>query len=217
MWDRHHRILLEQGLDIQVATVADLGRCSLCALHCGNDDDTIGTTRTVDGGCRGVFQNVHRLDVARVDVRQLAHKGNTVEHNQRVVAGRQRALATDANLHLLARLRAGLRHQHTCYAALQSLGGIRGSNLIEFLAADVGHRTGDSLAALSTVTDDHHIVQRGVVLAQNDVDVLTAVHCHTLAYEAHVRHFQLSIPIGGDVELTVDVGNAARLRSNNPD
>ncbi len=100
----HHGILVEHLLEADVAVVAHLGRCALRTLHGGDDDHTVGTTATIDGRCGGILQDVQRLDVAGVDIRELSHEGNTVEHDQRVVAGTQRALTTDADLHLLARL-----------------------------------------------------------------------------------------------------------------
>ena len=85
----HHRILLKDGLEVDIAIVRNLSRSTLRTLNGGNDNDTIGTTRTVDRGCRGGLQDIHRLDVSGVDITQLTHEGDTIEHNQRVVAGTQ--------------------------------------------------------------------------------------------------------------------------------
>ena len=165
----HHGILVEYLLECNVAVVAHLGGSTLRTLLGGDDNHTVGTAATVDSGGRGILQDVHRLDVGRIDVAQLAHEGNTVEHNQRVVAGRERALATNADLHFGTRLRTGLRHHHTGHAALQSLGGVGGCNLIQFLTANVGHRTRYGLATLRTVTNHHHLVHHMAVFLQHNV------------------------------------------------
>ena len=100
----HHRILLEEGLETDIAVVTHLGWCTHRTLHRGNHDDTIGTAATVDGCGGGILQDIHRLDVSRIDIRELPHEWNTVEHDQRVVRRTQGALSTDTDLHLGTRL-----------------------------------------------------------------------------------------------------------------
>ena len=70
---------------------------SAAAFLGGDDDDTVRTTATIDGGCRGVLEDVEALDVLGVDDGQtigetfhtLVVHGHTVDHDQRVVAGVQ--------------------------------------------------------------------------------------------------------------------------------
>ena len=81
----HHRVLMEHLLEAHVAIIGHLGGSALIALHGGDDDHTVGTTGTVDGRCRSILQNIHRLDVGGIDIRKLSHEGDTVEHDQRVV------------------------------------------------------------------------------------------------------------------------------------
>ena len=60
---------------------------ALRTLLGGNHHYTVGTTRTVDSGGRGVFQNFHRLDVGGVDVVHVAiGEGETINNIERVGA-----------------------------------------------------------------------------------------------------------------------------------
>ena len=72
----------------------------------GDDDDTIGSTRTIDGRGGSVFEYSHALDVVWVDQAQEVAavaryaallQGYAVEDDERVVAGVERGTATDAD------------------------------------------------------------------------------------------------------------------------
>ena len=154
----HHRILVEHLLEADIAVVCHLCGSALATLDSSDDDDTVGTTGTIDGRCGCILQDIHRLDVCGVDVGELSHERYTVEHYQRVVACAQRALTTDTDLHFCTRLRVCLSHEHTSHTTLESLSSIGSCNLVQFLTSDVSHRTRDSLTALSTITDDHHLI-----------------------------------------------------------
>ena len=205
----HHGIAVEERLEAHVAVVAHLGRRALAALHGGDDDHAVGTARTVDGGCRGVLQDVHRLDVGGVDVGELPHEGDAVEHDERVVGGRERALTADADLHLGTRLRAGLRHEHTGHAALQCLGSVGGSHLIELLAADVGHRTGDGLAALRAIANHHHLIEAAALVLELHVDGRLRAHTDFLSHIANVAHHEGGSRLHRERVAAVHVGHGA--------
>ena len=168
----HHRILLEDTPEAHITIIGHLGGRTLSTLDGGDDDHTVGTTGTVDSGGRGILQDIHRLDVGGVDIRKSAHEGDTVEHDQRVVRGSQRALTTDTDLHLGTWLRRCLCHQHTSNTTLQGLSGVGCSHLVQLLTTNVGHRTRHSLTTLGTVTDNHHFVHH--------VTVFLKIHTHTV-------------------------------------
>ena len=46
----HHGIFVEHGLETHITIITYLGGSSLGALDCGDDNHTVGTTATVDGG-----------------------------------------------------------------------------------------------------------------------------------------------------------------------
>ena len=103
-----------------------------------DDDDAVGAARTVNGGCRSVFQHVDRRDVVGIDrckriIGVLSTAGrrgrhlslihvnlHAVDDIERRRAGIQRIGTADSNIHAgssLARLR---RDTHAGHAPLQS-------------------------------------------------------------------------------------------------
>ena len=64
----HHRILMEELRETDVGVVADLCRSTHSSLDGGDHDHAVGTTRTVDGRSRSILEDVHALDVCRIDV-----------------------------------------------------------------------------------------------------------------------------------------------------
>ena len=167
---------MEHGLEVHIAIIGNLGGSALITLSCSDDDDTVGTTGTVDSSGGSIFQDVHRLDIGGVDIRKLSHEGDSVEHDQRVVGSTQRALTTDTDLHFLTRLGRGLCHEHTSNTTLEGLCGIGSCNLVQFLTTYIGHRTSNGLTTLGTVTDHHHLVQAVSFFFQDNRDVRLAAY-----------------------------------------
>ena len=95
----HHRITVEESLGTDVTIISYSRALLLITFISSDDDDTVGTTRTVDSGSRGIFQDVHVLDVVRIDVADATCERNTVEYDQWVIAGCQGTCTTDTNLH----------------------------------------------------------------------------------------------------------------------
>lgn len=80
---------MECFLETKVTIVTYFGWSSFGTLVGGDDDDTIGTTGTINGRCGSILENVHRLDVCRIDVGEIAHKWNSIKDNQWVITGCQ--------------------------------------------------------------------------------------------------------------------------------
>ena len=198
---------MEEGAEAHVAVVAHVCRSAHRTFLCGDDDDTVGTTGTVDGSSRSILQNVDALDVAWANIAELTHEWDTVEHDERVVAGRERTLTTDANLHFLTWLGGSLRHEHTSDTSLQCLSSVGGSNLIQFLTTDVGNGTRHSFAALGTITNHHHFVDVVAVLLHHDVELATCAHAHFSSHIAEVGNFEHSIWLNIQRELSLHVSH----------
>ena len=81
----HHRIFVKNSLEVDITIICYLGRRSHRALLRCDKDNTISTTRTVNSRCGSILQNIHRLDICWIDIRELAHERNSVKHNQRIV------------------------------------------------------------------------------------------------------------------------------------
>ena len=78
-----HVILLGNLLPAVVGVVADLYLTGLTALG-GHQDNTVGTTATVDGGRRSVLQHGDVLDVVGRNVADTVN-GESIDNVQRVV------------------------------------------------------------------------------------------------------------------------------------
>ena len=79
-----HVHLTSHCADRERTVVADA--CALLVLQttlCGNEDNAVGATSTVDSGCRSILQHLHRLDVVRVDHAEAFHH-HAVNHIERI-------------------------------------------------------------------------------------------------------------------------------------
>ncbi len=195
-----------------VPRVVDIQRnirlAGLAALG-GDDDDTVGTTRTVDGRGRSVFQNVHRLDVGGVEIerRTIFH---AVDQDERVVACEERTGPAQVDVELAARLTRGLREVHARHFGLHGLHGVGGSHVFQVARLDGGNRACEVALLLHGIADDHQFVKVLVVFFHRDVEARLSGHAYFLFAVAHIAHFQCGI-VGhvGDGEVAVKVGHAA--------
>ena len=72
-----------------IAVVSHIGdTCRTRSLLCGDEDDTIGATCAVDGSRACILQHSDRLHILGGNIAQVT-TGNTVDHDQRTVRGRQ--------------------------------------------------------------------------------------------------------------------------------
>ena len=95
---RHSLYQLRYFLVAERSIEVHLGLALRTALGC-NDDNTIGTTGTIDG-CRGsILQHVDALDFARSDVADRAYRETVNDVEWRVVL-RKGTATTHANLHV---------------------------------------------------------------------------------------------------------------------
>ena len=205
----HHGVAVEQGLESHVAIIRHCGSLLLITFVCRDDNHTVGTTRTVDGSGRSILQNVHRLDVVGVYIVDATGKGNTVEHDEPVVAGRKRARTTNTYLHGSTRLRRSLRHLYAGHTTLQGVGNIRTGHLAQQVAPHVSHRTGDSLLALRTVTNDNHVVKILSFSFKLYLQIALAAHIDGLRHISYIRDDQGGTRLNVQCEVTVHIRYSA--------
>ena len=92
---RGQRILVGELLDTVIDVVVDRDLAGLTALG-RHDDNTVGTTGTVDGRREGILQHVDRGNVRSRDVGDALH-GEAVDDVERRVVLRDRTAAADAS------------------------------------------------------------------------------------------------------------------------
>ena len=154
--------------ETKIAVIGDLHPIGSCALLRRDDDDTVRTLRTIDGGSRGIFQHLHRLNIIGIDGTNI-HIRHTIHHDQRVGTV-QRADTTDTD----RRLTTGTSRVgdiDTRCLSLQSLRESRYRLLMNRLRRDHSHRAGDVFLGLCAVTDYHHLIQVLCVFHQLDLNI----------------------------------------------
>ena len=173
----------------------DLGSHLPAALLGGDEHHAVGGARTVDGGRRGVFQHLHRLDLVGREVSDgvvaLAH-GNAVNHIERVVARRDGRSAAHADHHALTGRAVGLDDLHTGGLALQGSGSRGDRTAREVVGLDDRHSRREVLLFDRTVTDRHHGVEGHGVFAEFHVHLRAAVQGDRLRDESQRLENQVS-------------------------
>ena len=141
-------------VDLHLAVLALLG---------GDDDHTVGSTRTVDRGRGGILQHLDALDVVTVQLVHAGLGGHTVDDVQRVVVV-QRTDTTDAYRGSTRQVTVG-RDVHARHTTLQGLHRVVLVLLGQLADADYRDGTRQVGLALGGITRHHHLVQReGIVL-----------------------------------------------------
>ena len=74
----HHGIFGEYFLHTCIPIVSKPGGTTLCTFVCSDQDNTIGTARTVDSSRGCILQDIHALDISGIDIGQITHKGDSV-------------------------------------------------------------------------------------------------------------------------------------------
>ena len=158
----------------------------------GDEDDSVGSTRTVDGGGTHVFQHFDALDVVGVDGgkrieaaldgsqscpagRSVLVVDETIDHVKGFVAGIDRVATTDADAAIGSRLSAGCSHVKTCHLSAQGSVEGAGCAVLKHVCLDCHHRTRQLRAALGAITHHDHVIEVTALLGEFHVDVLFIV------------------------------------------
>ena len=144
----------------------EAGQGTLLGRH---QDNAVGSTGTVDGGCGGVLEDGEGVDVIRVDHGEVAvGDGDTVHNKERVVRGVQGSRTTDPDLSTGTRSTVA-RNDHDAGAlAAKEFIGIGDRTAVEFIGLDHGHGTGQVLLLDVAVTDDNGFFHHFGIDFQND-------------------------------------------------
>ncbi|OAV73907.1 hypothetical protein Barb7_02686 [Bacteroidales bacterium Barb7] len=137
----HHVGLVGNMVGCYIAAVIYLRLCSGTSFS-GNQNNTAGSTRTVDGGGRSILQYGNAFNITGRHGGHVTAR-NTVNNNHRALVVLQRG--HPAQMHLTAAryiARAGGYHQ-TGNLALQQVGDITGRPFVEVLSRHIGYRTRD--------------------------------------------------------------------------
>ena len=127
-----HIEFLRYGL--QAGTIPDVHTQAVFLRTLGRDNnDTIGSTRTIDGGRSRILEHLNRLDIARVQRTQVLIGGNTINHIQGVASVNRTDTTDTDTCPLRARRSIGV-HLNTRQTPLQAAEHVRIT-----LAGRLGH------------------------------------------------------------------------------
>ena len=172
-----HVILLGNGRNGDVAIVGQMrNRGSLFALLGGDDDHTVRCARTINSCSRGVLQNGERLNVVRVDhSHHVTHTccctigdGQSVDNQQRVIAGIQRSTTTNTNLGSGTWRTTAGDNVNTGNLTNKHIRGVVGDTLTHVVWLHGCDRTSQVVLLSAAITNDNHVLQNVLVFLQGD-------------------------------------------------
>ena len=133
----------------------------------GDEHDAVARLRTVDGGGRGILQDVDGHDHARVEILDAVDL-QTVDDVERRDVAAVGGVTADADV------RAGTRRTvgddvDARGLALEGAGGVRGGQVAQVFELQVDHGTGQVGFSLGTVTDNDRRFEHFEVILEDDV------------------------------------------------
>ena len=124
----------------------------------------------------------HTADVAIVN-------GHSVNHDQRIVRGRHRRTATDADGCAATRSTTVGNHADTRRLTDEHIGGRCHGSLYQFVCTEGSHATRQVVFLHTTIADNYHFLQGLRVILHADGDRGSGQSCSILV--AHIRDGQL--------------------------
>ena len=142
----------------------------LCGRLGRDEDHAVGAPRSVDCRCRGVLENLDRLDVRDVDLREVARIAHreAVDYDERCVGAFERAVAADADNRSRTRILRSVQHLKTCGTALKQSVDRSGGEVVERPHFDGRHRTGEVAFLYGAVADHDHLVHEFRIVFERD-------------------------------------------------
>ena len=207
-------------LGVQVARRIGDARVAFAAILGGDDDHAVGGTGSIDGARCGVLQDVHRLDVARVDVVDVAELHAVHDVKRGVVS--VGADAADEDALPGSRLAAGLVDDQTGGESFECRGHVRHRYAFDVLGGDFGDRSGGDLFLLPAVSHHDHFINELGVDVEGHPDGGSRLHRQGLGHiadEAHLEGGGQPVDLQGERAVgsgACGVGGAA-LQNGGPD
>ena len=132
------------------------GEAAFGALLGGDEDNTVGSAVTVQGGRCSILQHGHALDVGGVQVGDVATERNAIDHVQGAVATVHGTVTTDHDGRAGTGVTIGAVHLDTGYGAFQGGGNGRGGTVGNLVGANRGDGAREGGALGGTISDGHH-------------------------------------------------------------
>ena len=175
-----HVNLLAKALHADASVINNLCLLVKTAVLRRNDNNSVSTSRTIDCRSRGIFQNIYRLNVAGIELREcLAINRESVDDIERLVSALNRTASAHSYAYASAR-------RTRCWSNLNA-GNASCQSRVERRCGDALHlsqfyrRNGSRKVAflLLTVANNHNLVDEAIVLLKLDFyGVRVVVHIH---------------------------------------
>ena len=177
---------------------------SLCAALCCNDDNTIGSLRTVNSSSCSITENIDRFNIIGSNHRNI-HSWNTINNIVWLhsLALTERRRTTESDTWRTIRVTCWRNHQ-TGNLTLQHLCGVCIYTLIKVFCRHCCNWRSHIFTAHCTVAYDNDLVESLVVSCEGDALSWSDVLCLI----TDVGHFQLGIGLSClESVASVDIGN----------
>ena len=163
----HHVIYIARNLvNTKVTGIVHLQRLVFLTILGCDDNDTIGSTGTVDGTCRSILQNLDGLDIIWREVTDSGTHWHTVDDIERSRAT-EGADTTDTYARVSTRLTVGC-NLHTSHLTFEHGRDVGVRYLLHLLSVHNRYGTGKVSLLLRTITYYNHLVEQVIVCRKLD-------------------------------------------------
>ena len=172
-------------------------------------DNTIGSSRTIDGTGCGILQNVDTLDVGRVQVVDITcYTINNIKRSCVAVG----TGTTDRNLKAITRLTGSRLNVNTRSLALQSAEHLCGIHLLNIITLYLNGRTGNELLLLNTITYDNDLIESLVVCLHCDFETRLVTYSNFLLLVTDISNNNSSTRLHVQGKVTIKICNGTITR-----
>ena len=190
----------EAGID------ADRGFRVGLSLLGGDDDDTVGPTRTVEGCRSGVFQNRQRGYIFRINGVDAAVERYAVHHIKRSARSIDRADAANTYFRIRTWLAAGRACLKSGHRSLERTRHVGYLHLGYFAPLDRGSRSRKAILLGSGVSHHHYLIQLFTVRNQFRINDRTSIDFLFGGFQPDEAKDQCSVRRYGKDIFSIDVG-----------
>ena len=206
--------MLEDGTERYITVVGYFHLRSGFTFLGSDEDDTIGSTATIDGGSGSILEDGESLNISRVDQRQgvrhtldtvIIHS-ETIDDDERVVGSVERRTTTNTDGCSTTRGTAISRDIHTGDLTLNHILRVGLHTFIHIIRFDSRYGTGSVVLLDNTITNNDHFIK--------ELGILTHVDTHSgrsrqlLGLITHIRDRQFGTGLHIDSEITIEIGDS---------
>ena len=195
----HVSVIVEGGTGGTVST----------SLLGSDDDDTIGSTRTVNSCGRSILQYCKGSNVIRIDGtdRSIAY-GYSIDNNQRIIICRQRGSHTDTDGTAATRCTIARHDIHTSNFTHQSIFSSQLLTFVQLIRFHGQQRSGHVAFLHLSVADDYYFVQQFAVFLHGNYNERFVCHGDFLPFIADTGDGKYISGSRLQCKIAVHIGNS---------